>query len=85
MTRDEHQRKVEENEEERGGTVKKGEPSRFKPGATVYFDPGGNSALEGPYLISTVPSAKNYVLCDPTDHSVIKNGEVIRESKLVKG
>ncbi|CAG8978567.1 hypothetical protein HYALB_00010529 [Hymenoscyphus albidus] len=85
MTKDEHQRKVEEYDEERGGTVRKGEASRFKPGATVYFDPGGNSALECPYLISTVPSAKNYVLCNPTDYSVIKNSEVIRESKFVKG
>jgi hypothetical protein len=56
--------------------------SRFKPGTKVYYDPGGNSPLEGPYLVSTVPSPQRYVLCREDDYSLINNGEEIDESKL---
>lgn len=83
MTEDEHNGRVDSGDGR--ATVKKGQASRFKTGDTVYFDPGGNSPLEGPYLISSVPSPQHYILCNPTDYSLINSGEVIKESKLVKG
>ncbi|KAE9378750.1 hypothetical protein N431DRAFT_433822 [Stipitochalara longipes BDJ] len=62
--------------------IKKGKTSKYKKGHKVFYNPGGNSPLEGPYLISEVLSPQRYVLCHETDYTPIKNGEEVDESRL---
>jgi len=85
MTEDEPKERVNSGIVNDGrAQIKKGQSSKFKVGTRVYFDPGGTSPLEGPYLVSTVPSPQRYILCRENDYSLINNGEEIDESVLTR-
>lgn len=57
--------------------------SKFKTGDEVYLDKVGSRGLEGPYLISSVPSTGRYVLCIE-DGTKVENGKEFEENVLRK-
>ncbi|GAW19537.1 hypothetical protein ANO14919_090250 [Xylariales sp. No.14919] len=60
--------------------IQKYADNKFRVNDRVYFSSG--RGLLGPYLVSRVPSARNYTLCDPNDGTPIENGRVFGENEL---
>ncbi|KAI1085134.1 hypothetical protein F5B20DRAFT_521116 [Whalleya microplaca] len=55
--------------------------SKFRPNDKVYLSTGGGRALQGPYLVATVPEPQKYTLC-AEDGSTAEGGRVVGESEL---
>jgi len=72
-----------ESDDEHRANIKSTGTSTYRVGDDVYFDPGGNLPLEGPYLIASVPSAGKYTLCyDDDESTAVQDGDEIDESQL---
>jgi len=56
---------------------------RFRPGDQVWYRPAGSATPEGPFKVSSVPSAGKYILCSIQDATVMaKDGVEIDEEHL---
>ena len=58
----------------RHGTDCAPKTNKYKPGTSVYLNEPGSRSLEGPYLVSRVPSTGKYVLC-------LENGVKVKDGK----